>query len=742
MSRRRRLGAISAVSASVAAAWITALAVVPAHAAAAAPRADPVIHVDGVTGTDDGACGGQGSPCKTIPYAYDKAAAGDTIAVAAGTYTLTGPLRIDKPGITFLGAMAGVNAAARTGGGAGETVITGTAAGAPGGLLEALAGDVTINGFTVEGNSLGGGLMTGETAHGYVIEDNIVTGNVVGLYAGSNGPVLVRDNFFLGDNDPGAASGNAVFTFRPLSDAVFTGNKFRGNDNAPLNIAGGEVPGGSHDITIADNDMDGEFGITLVSVSHVLITRNQMRGGWNAVQVSGGCDAITISHNDIADKTRGGILLFTGFAAVTNTNITIADNTIERTATVEGRYGIEVSRSSGVLISNDLIIDSGHGGIGFTTRGQDVPSDDVTITRDTITSSGGPGISVSDGAYHGAMTARSNRIVGNDPQRGILDDDPAAAVDARDNWWGCNSMPDGAGCDHPAGTAAGRIDFGPWLVLRIHTLPADPLAGEAASVFADLRRGSNGAVTAGPFFAPVIARFTSAPGHLSPPSVLTNADLDAQTSWPAGQPRPEQICVQVDNQVVCLHFAAHPEVSLRVTKTAVPDPVAAGQPVTFTITVANGGPADAFGVTVDDGLSGAEAGFRWTCSASAPPSRCAAPSGTGSISTTSADIAADGAVTYTQTGEFPAGTSGQVTNSVRIVPPPGTTDAGCTPGCSAAVTVSWSPVLPVTGPDLMPQAGTGACLVATGGLLLLAGRRRKRRPACRAAVRVRRLIAS
>jgi uncharacterized repeat protein (TIGR01451 family) len=161
----------------------------------------------------------------------------------------------------------------------------------------------------------------------------------------------------------------------------------------------------------------------------------------------------------------------------------------------------------------------------------------------------------------------------------------------------------------------------------------------------------------------------------------------------------------------------------------VPDPVAAGQPVTFTITVTNGGPADASGVAVDDGLAPAAAGFRWTCSASGPRSRCAAASGTGSISTTSAYIAAGGAVTYTLTGEFPANTSGQVTNSARIVPPPGTTDAGCTPGCSADVTVSWSPVLPETGPDLMPQAGAGAGLVATGGLLLLAGRPRKRRHA-------------
>ena len=77
---------------------------------------------------------------------------------------------------------------------------------------------------------------------------------------------------------------------------------------------------------ITDNNMDGEFGITLVAVSHVLITRNQMIGGWNAVQVSGACHGITITHNTIEDKTRGGVLLFTGFLQVTNTSITIADN--------------------------------------------------------------------------------------------------------------------------------------------------------------------------------------------------------------------------------------------------------------------------------------------------------------------------------------------------------------------------------------------------------------------------------
>jgi hypothetical protein len=108
--------------------------------------------------------------------------------------------------------------------------------------------------------------------------------------------------------------------------------------------------------------------------------------------------------------------------------------------------------------------------------------------------------------------------------------------------------------------------------------------------------------------------------------------------------------------------------------------------LTFRIGITNDGPADAFGVTVDDGLSSVLDGFAWTCVATAPPTRCSRASGVGSI----------------------------------------TVDPGCTPDCSAGTDVSLSPILPVTGPELMPQAAGGLSLVAVGGLILLASRRRKR----------------
>ena len=208
-------------------------------------------------------------------------------------------------------------------------------------------------------------------------------------------------------------------------------------------------------------------------------------------------------------------------------------------------------------------------------------------------------------------------------------------------------------------------------MLRVGSTPADILAGQGAEVAANLRHDSTGALAAGPFFAPVIVHFATKTGHLLADTTDTTANLVADTRWPAGQPRPQRICASADHQTVCLHFGPHPTVSLRVTKTAVPDPGVAGQPITYTITVTNEGPADAFGVTVDDDLTPVLAGFTWTCTASAPPSRCARASGSGSIATTAVDIAVGGTVTFRVTGVLPAGSAGTANNTVTRHPPGG-----------------------------------------------------------------------
>ncbi|MFF2960908.1 right-handed parallel beta-helix repeat-containing protein [Streptomyces sp. NPDC057963] len=581
------------------------LGVVAPLVGAASPAAAATVINVATTGADTPGCGSAAAPCASIPFAYNEAAPGDTIRVQAGTYVMTTPLVIRKADLHFQGAQAGVDARTRTPGGPGETVIT-TTLNTP--IQEdmwiAQANGVSIDGFTFTGNADGAGVTTSENFSGYQVENNIFSNNLKGFAPSSDGavPSVFQQNLFINNNNatlhPGS-QGNGVFTFRPLANATFSHNKFQDNGNAPINIAGGEVPGATKNITIADNNMDGEFPVVFVVVSDAVVTRNSMIGGFSGVQVSGACHNIAITHNTIADKTHGGILLFTGFAAVTNTDITVADNAIERTGTVTGRFGVEISNTRGVTLRNNRIIGSGHDAIGFTLRGQTTPSSDATITQNTITGSGGSGIFVADGAYSGPMTVHYNRIVDSGSGNGLVNNDPGADIDARFNWWGCNDMPNGTGCDHVAGTAVGQIDFRPWLVLTIHSVPADIAAGQQAQITASLQNDSDGGTPAGPFFHPVLTTFTANPGVVTPSQVVTNALLHAITTWPAGQPRPELICAVIDHEKVCLNFEVTGSIALK-KRVVTPGPYTVGKKVQYSYTVTNTGSTDLHGVLVRD----------------------------------------------------------------------------------------------------------------------------------------------
>ncbi len=156
------------------------------------------------------------------------------------------------------------------------------------------------------------------------------------------------------------------------------------------------------------------------------------------------------------------------------------------------------------------------------------------------------------------MTVRFNRIVDSGSGHGLvndaINDGRGATIDAQLNWWGCNHMPAGAGCDQLAGTAVREVSFAPWLVLSIRSEPADIRAGQHATIIASLQRESSGSTPDGPFFKPVPVIFTASPGTVTPSQVLTDALLHASTHWPGGQPRPRTICASVDHQTQCLHF--------------------------------------------------------------------------------------------------------------------------------------------------------------------------------------------
>ena len=91
-----------------------------------------------------------------------------------------------------------------------------------------------------------------------------------------------------------------------------------------------------------------------------------------------------------------------------------------------------------------------------------------------------------------------------------------------------------------------------------------------------------------------------------------------------------------------------PQSDVSVTKTDGLTSIAAGQSLTYTITVSSGGPSVINPVAVDDDLPAGLTATTWTCAASSGSS-CAAGSGSGSIHS-SVNLLVGGSATYTVTG--------------------------------------------------------------------------------------------
>ncbi|WP_371522475.1 hypothetical protein [Kitasatospora sp. NBC_01300] len=134
-------------------------------------------------------------------------------------------------------------------------------------------------------------------------------------------------------------------------------------------------------------------------------------------------------------------------------------------------------------------------------------------------------------------------------------------------------------------------------------------------------------------------------------------------------------------------------VGLSITKTADKAGYVPGQPLTYTITVRNAGPAPAVDAAVRDALPSALSGFTWTCAAATANSACGTSSGSGSLDTT-ATIAANDSVTYTVTGTVPSSTTGTLSNTATVTRPAASTDPNCGPTCSTTLD---TPSRPTTG---------------------------------------------
>ncbi|MBM2849043.1 MAG: hypothetical protein HW418_1985 [Anaerolineales bacterium] len=122
------------------------------------------------------------------------------------------------------------------------------------------------------------------------------------------------------------------------------------------------------------------------------------------------------------------------------------------------------------------------------------------------------------------------------------------------------------------------------------------------------------------------------------------------------------------------------------------DAVTAGGPVTYTITVTNGGPQAVVGATVADTFPAGLTGVTWTCAASGGSS-CPA-SGNGDINAT-VNVTVGGAVTVTAYGTVSTSATGTLANTATVTVPSSVTDTN--PGNNSATDADTIVGIPVTG---------------------------------------------
>ncbi len=291
----------------------------------------------------------------SIQAAVNAAVSGDTIQVAAGTFTEG--VTINTP-VTLEGAQHGVDARTRTG--VPETVITANAAGSGGFGIN--ASNVVIDGFTIATNAptsalnniapnYGTGIDVAATVSGTQIINDIIQNNVFGVYLKSDGTykTLVEHDLFNNNNQPGAASGNGIYTDGALSNAVIENNTFTANSSAGIVMAGSSA-GLETGITIANNEFLGTTALggtalALFNVTNSKITGNFVNGTGptatdaDAIYLGGGDSGITLSDNLIRNSAGWAIHLQTGYGPapiLANSSIVATLNSLGSSNTLGG----------------------------------------------------------------------------------------------------------------------------------------------------------------------------------------------------------------------------------------------------------------------------------------------------------------------------------------------------------------------------------------------------------------------
>ncbi|MBO0698827.1 MAG: right-handed parallel beta-helix repeat-containing protein, partial [Zavarzinella sp.] len=262
----------------------------------------------------------------TIQAGVNAVDAGGTVRVSAGTYS---ELVTVNKSVNLLGAEAGVDARTRTG--VPETIVDGAINGVNRTTAFYItANNVVLDGFTcrdqTDPNQFNAGIVMANNTSGVTVRNNIITNNVIGIYAGSNGPSLIQDNLFDGNNNPGPAGGAGIYS-ENTNGLTVDNNEFRNHTlNNPV-IFAATGPGAHTNLTFSNNFLhDNVAGVFALGISGGQFRSNTIKttgGAATALTFGGGDTGIDVEFNDLSGNLKGLRIADFGFIGVApNSNIT------------------------------------------------------------------------------------------------------------------------------------------------------------------------------------------------------------------------------------------------------------------------------------------------------------------------------------------------------------------------------------------------------------------------------------